>query len=138
MTRVFRSKIGSWLALFALAIQFAVSFAHMHYPALGACAGSARSSVAGGLACNGSSDWARLALPAGTLSDAPASPAKPTGLPVERCVVCALASTAAPAPAAPELSLPVAFAWARFEAAVERPLSAAPFGLFQARAPPQA
>jgi hypothetical protein len=138
MTRVFRSKIGSWLALFALAIQFVVSFAHGHYPALGACPSSARSTAASGLTCNGPLDWARSVLPSGSLSDAPISPAKPTGLPVERCVVCALATAAVPTPAAPELSLPVAFDWARFEAAVERPLSAVPFGLFQARAPPQA
>ena len=138
MTRVFRSKVGSWLALFALAIQFVVSFAHVHYPVVGACPSSANSAAASGLTCNGSPDWARSLPSSGILAGGATSPAKPTGLPVDRCVLCALASAAAPTPAAPELSLPVAAVWARFDAAVERPLSAVRFGLFQARAPPHA
>jgi hypothetical protein len=86
-------RLGSWAALFALAIQLALSFGHVH---LGG--GDPRS-------------WGPLvprwaAEPPPALPDAPAVPAshKPAGLADDLCIICSamqLAYTVAASPSVP-------------------------------------
>ena len=119
--RWFRSHIGlgSRLALFALAIQFALSFAHVHVADLGR-AQAAPVSLAGGSSGAPTSK-----------SDAPADPG---------CAICGLiqlAATATPS-AAPALPLIVAAGHVRLAAADQLLLAASPHLSFRARAPPAA
>jgi len=99
-------KQGSRLALFALAIQFALSFGHFH----GLAAQAAPASVSGATAA---------AEIDGTTLDAQATPQESPGSqdqdndqqPVDNCAICAviaLAGTAMVSPP-PVLSLPQAF-----------------------------
>jgi Protein of unknown function (DUF2946) len=119
-----RSRLGSYLALFALAFQLAVSFGHVHLdhiaPASAAALANAQPS-----------------------SDAGTRPSSPTGRedPADDfCPICTLIHLAgALMPAeTPPLPLPSAFAGLRLEAAVELHLTASHGRLFQARAPPLA
>ena len=112
-----RRRLTGWLALLALALQFAAAFGHVHrkdvakFPQTGLVA---------------------VAAP----SDAPAGPADPDHL---TCDICAtlhlLGASALPAP--PALALPVASTLVAASAAAlapAPPLTAA----FDARGPPQA
>jgi hypothetical protein len=118
--RWFRSNIrfGTRLALFALAIQIALSFAHVHL-----------------------SDLVRTPAAVAAQADASGTPApsdKQNGAIDPGCAICALiqlASTAAPS-AAPALPLPVALSHVRLDAGRDTAFTAAPHSHFQARAPP--
>ncbi len=123
--RWFRSRIrlGSRLALFAFAIQIAVSFGHVHVDGLAshsstlALAGLAPESAA---ALTGTRDQIQ-----GGLADF-------------ACPICALiqlVSTSAPS-AAPALPLPAIFGPFRLEAPAELALTGSPHFSFRARAPP--
>ncbi len=110
--------MGSRLALFALAVQLALSFAHVHVTDPGRTQAAAASVSGAGHAPT-------------PKSDGPADPG---------CAICGLiqlAATATPS-AAPALPLVVASGHARLAAADQLVLAAAPRLLFQARAPPAA
>jgi hypothetical protein len=116
------------LALLALAIQFALSFGHLHLH------GGQRSASALFVL-----QWALQ--PAAAVPYAPADPAhdKP-GLAGDFCAVCSVmqvASSAVP-PAAPVLPLPDAFVRISLDASIDLTLGASPHLLFQARGPPRA
>lgn len=119
--RWFRRHIGlgARLALFALTVQLALSFAHVH------------------VADPGRAQAASAFMPSGSgnaptpKSDGPVDPG---------CAICGLiqlAATATPS-AAPALPLLVASGHARLAAADQFLLVASPRLLFQARAPPAA
>src|SRR5882672_3674544 len=98
-----RSSSGSWLALFALAVQLAVSFAHVHLDRGAPVAGHSSSVLLRVHAPNG---IAAASLPAG--DEAPA-------LADDYCAVCALIHLAGSVVAAeaPALPLPATFARTR-------------------------
>ncbi len=118
--RWFRTHIGlgSRLALFALAVQLALSFAHVHV-----------------------TDPGRTQAAAASVSGAGHAPTPKSDGPVDPgCAICGLiqlAATATPS-AAPALPLPAASVDARLAVAGQRLLPAAPRLPFQARAPPVA
>ena len=121
MLRWFRSNMrwGVGCALFALALQFALTFAHVHVNGIGP-----RSATA-------------LAV---QVLDAPAEPANPhpKGIAGDFCAICAqihLAGSLLPA-ASPSLPLPVIFSPLRRAIGTDRNHAASPPPLFQARAPP--
>jgi len=119
-----RSRLGSYLALFAIAFQFAVSFAHVHLEHV-----------------------SPLAAAASALADAPTSseevtapsaPADHETLADDCCQICALihlAGTIMPAEM-PPVPLPSLFVRLRRETAVAFDLPASHRVVFQARAPP--
>ena len=121
------TRLGSWAALFALAIQLALSFGHVH--------------VGGG----DPRSWGPLVLrlaaePPPGLPDAPAVPAnhKPAGLAHDLCVICSamqLAYTAAPSPSVP---LPAAVSKILLDPSGDFAIAASPHRPFRARAPPYA
>jgi hypothetical protein len=118
----YRSRLGAYLALFALAFQLAVSFGHVHQiaPSL---------ALASILAIEQSpSDQA----------NAPSSPVGHDDLADHLCPICTLIHLAgAIVPAeTPPLPLPSIFDGLRLEAAVAFDLIASQRALFQARAPP--
>ena len=121
--RWFRSKIGfgSRLALFAMALQVALTFGHIHLGSISL--GTAKVAVA--------------ADQSGT--PAPNAPVNKSGGSADfDCPICALiqlASTATPA-VAPPLLVPVAFVVVAPALPGDAVLSASPHGLFQARGPP--
>jgi hypothetical protein len=119
-----RSRFGSYLALFALAFQLAVSFGHVHLEHI-----------------------APVSAGASALTGAPPSandftaPSKPTGrqdLADDCCPICTLIHLAgALVPAEmPSLPLPAVFGRLRLEAAAEFDLTASQGAPFRARAPP--
>jgi hypothetical protein len=113
--RWFRSHIrsGAWLALCALALQLALTFAHVHPLAIAKAA-------------------AQIAA-----QDDPSSP-EPAGPIVDHCAICTvshMAGTMVP-PVAPALVVPFATSDARLAISIDRPRAAAPPRTFQARAPP--
>jgi hypothetical protein len=118
-----RARLGSWVALFALALQLVVSFGHVHAEHLAA-------SSAGHASID-------IALPA---TDAPVVPAHPDGLADDYCAICALIhlSGALLPSAAPSLLEPFVFARTSLEPAVTPMLAAQPPASFRARAPPTA
>ena len=120
-----RSRLGAYLALFALAFQLAVSFGHVHLDHI-----------------------APLSAPASALAsaqpsadrDAPSKPAGREDLADDCCPICTLihlAGTLVPA-GTPPLPLPSMFGDVRLAAAVEFDLAASQSALFRARAPPLA
>jgi hypothetical protein len=119
-------RFGAWCALFALAVQFALSFGHVHFPGR----------VGGTPAL-----LALLVAPSPAIApDAAAKPAKPAKSQIahDQCAICAsiqLAGSLLPA-AAPILSLPAnpGRPWLGFD--IARVLAASPHHSFQARAPP--
>jgi len=117
------SRLGSYLALLALAFQLAVSFAHVHLDHIAPAAAG----------------WTALAG-APPFSDKVKAP-RPTGrehLADAFCPICALihlADTLVPA-APPSLPRPSILGSLRLEALVEFDWTAAQGALFQARAPP--
>jgi hypothetical protein len=120
-------RFGAWCALFALALQLALSFGHVHVDADGLK--SPRTGVI-----------AYLAAPATALPDDPALPSQhsPNGLAGDFCDLCALihlAGTLVPAEA-PVLPLPAVFSPLPLPIGADREFAASrPFS-FQARAPP--
>src|SRR5262249_17812172 len=121
-----RSRLGAYLALFAIAFQLAVSFAHVHLDQVSPRAAAARALASAG----GGSEGA----------NAPSAPADHETLADEGCQICALihlAGTIMPAEM-PPLPLPRIFSRLRHETAVAFNLTAPHRALFQARAPPLA
>jgi len=115
-------RLGSCGALFALAIQFALSFGHVHR------AEFARAS-----------DFSLLSAFSTGLAAAPGS-ATPVGIASDYCVICAvmaLANSVRPA-AAPTLPMPAVATRVRFAANTRIIPVASPHFLFRARAPPSA
>jgi hypothetical protein len=119
-------KLGAWCTLFALALQFAVSFGHVHGPA------GALALVDLGPSADSSS--------AADSADAPAPLQKAPGLAFDFCAICAATGVTGNALLAAVPSLPVpadrhpSAVWP--EPAASAPAS--PPRLFQARAPPRA
>ena len=118
----YRSRLGAYLALFALAFQLAVSFGHVHHIA-------PTSALASTLASE---------QPPGDEANAPSGPAGRDDLAGHLCPICTLIHLAgAIVPAeTPPLPLPSIFGGLRLEAAVAFDLIASQRALFQARAPP--
>jgi hypothetical protein len=114
-------RLGAACALFALAIQLALSFSHVH---LGPIAGSQPASLV------------QLALDTpdsgGGLKHKPNRPADNT---CDICILIQLAGSSTPA-AAPQLAQPVAFGPAWHAIRTDRSLTASRLALFQARGPP--
>jgi hypothetical protein len=118
-----RSRFGSYLALFALAFQLAVSFGHVHLDKIDPLfAGSA----------------AFASTQPGDEVSAPSSPTGREDVADDCCPICTLIHLAgALVPAAmPALPLPSMFGHLRLAAAVEFDLAASQTALFRARAPP--
>jgi Protein of unknown function (DUF2946) len=118
----YRSRLGAYLALFALAFQLAVSFGHVHQIAPSLALASILSIE------QSPSDQA----------NAPSSPVGHDDLADHLCPICTLIHLAgAIVPAeTPPLPLPSIFDGLRLEAAVAFDLIASQRALFQARAPP--
>ena len=119
-----RKRSGSYLGLFALAFQLAVSFGHVHLEHIAPPSASA-------------SVLASAPPAAGDLT----APSNPTGrghLADDRCSICTLIHLAgALVPAEmPSLPLPTVFGRVRLELAAEFDLTASHAALFRARAPP--
>jgi hypothetical protein len=118
-------RFAAWCALFALALQFALTFGHVHVPGLKK-----------GLLLS------QLIVPSSAaVADAPAKPAKPAKpIAHDQCAVCAsiqLASSVIPA-AAPSFLLHASPPRSRLGFDIARVLAAAPHNFFQARGPPYA
>jgi hypothetical protein len=119
-----RSRLGAYLALFALAFQFAVSFGHVHLDHIAPTSALANTLVSEQPPIND--------------ANAPSSPAGHDDLGDRLCPICTLihlASAIVPAET-PSLPLPSIFGGLRLEAAVAFDLMASQRALFQARAPP--
>jgi hypothetical protein len=119
-----RSRLGAYLALFAIAFQLAVSFAHVHLDHVRPAAVSALANAA----------------PPSEEANAPSAPADHENLADDCCPICTLihlAGTIVPAET-PPLPPPSMFFRPRHETAVAFDLTAQPRVLFQARAPPLA
>ena len=117
--RAFRTTVGLWCALLALAAQLAVSFGHVHgHRAIAASLGP-------------------LSAQSPAIADSQGTPAVPPGLVVDSCAVCTLASLGGKPPSAPALALPEV-ARATFQVSIDSPSRAEPHRLFQSRAPPRA
>jgi hypothetical protein len=116
--------MGSYLALFALAFQLAVSFGHVHLDHIAPVSASAAMIASAQLSADDAS--------------APATPTGHEGLTDDCCPICTLIHLAgALMPAqTPPLPLPSIFGRSRLEAAIEFNLAASHRVLFQARAPP--
>jgi hypothetical protein len=121
-----RSRLGSYLALFALTFQLAVSFGHVHLDHI--------APVPAGATVLAS------AQPSSDKVNAPSSPASHEDLADDYCAICTLIHLAgALVPAeTPPVPLPSILGRLRLEAAVEFDLTASHSALFQARAPPLA
>ena len=119
-----RSRLGAYLALFALAFQLAVSFGHVHLERI-----APPSAGAGALAG---------AQPAAADLNAPANPAGREDPADDHCPICTLIHLAgALVPAEmPTLPLPCVFSRLQLELAAEFDLTASHAALFRARAPP--
>jgi len=119
-----RSRLGAYLALFALAFQLAVSFGHVHLEQF-----TPASAGASALAD---------AQPSGHDRNAPSNPAGREHPADDHCPICTLIHLAgALVPAeAPSLPLPTVFGRLRLEPAAEFDLTASHAALFRARAPP--
>jgi Protein of unknown function (DUF2946) len=119
-----RSRVGSYLALFAVAFQLAVSFGHVHLdeiapPSAGAAAFA-------------------NAQPSSDEVNAPSSPTGREDVADDCCPICTLihlAGAMVPAETTP-LPLPNMFGHLRLAAVVAFGLAASQTALFQARAPP--
>jgi hypothetical protein len=125
-------RLGSRLALFALAAQIVLSFGHVHF--YGVTPASAKSATwAPSSAPSATADGSVAALP-GTLAPL----GKPNGSADADCSICVLiqlAATSAPS-APPALWLPPNLGAIRLQLPAELALAAAPQFLFRARAPP--
>ena len=124
--RWFRSnlRMGSGLALFALAFQVMLSLGHVHLNKLASA--STKSAIAIGSGAVLLSERAPSHNSDGSL-DADCA----------ICVLIQLVATSAPS-AAPALPLPASFGSIRLQASAELVSASSPHSLFQARAPPSA
>ena len=116
-----RARLGAWLALFALTLQLALTFGHIHLDRAGPL----------------TIDSTIAAAPS---SNDPAAPAAPDNAADDYCALCALvhlAGSLTPAEA-PALPVPIAFVRPTPPSAVSIGLTASKFTLLQARAPPTA
>jgi len=121
-----KMRFGAWCALFALAIQFTLSFGHAHGLA----------SPLGDLPRAAVSDSGHsTAMP-----DVPAVPAQPAGVAFDYCAICAVANLTASAmpAAAPGLALPFAVLPIRFWPDAGAAVAVSRHRLFRSRAPPLA
>ena len=119
-----RSRLGAYLALFALAFQLAVSFGHVHLERVAPLSVSA-TALAG-------------TQPSAADLNAPFNPAGREHPADDHCPICTLihlAGALVPAEMAP-LPLPTAVGRLRLELAAEFDLTASHAALFHARAPP--
>jgi hypothetical protein len=118
------------LALFALTVQFVLSFGHVHFDGT-----SLRSNLA--------PRALQFAIqPAAAQVDSPTIPMqhKPDGLSDEFCAICSViqqASSVVPV-VAPSLPVPTMVGRNSLDASVEIALTASPHPSFRARAPPHA
>ena len=119
-----RKRSGSYLALFALAFQLAVSFGHVHLERI-----APPSAGANALA---------HAQPSADDRNAPSNPAGREHPADDHCPICTLIHLAgALVPAeTPPLPLPTVVGRLRLELAAEFDLTASHAALFRARAPP--
>jgi hypothetical protein len=119
-----RSRLGSYLALFALAFQLAVSFGHVHLDHIAPVSAGATALAD--------------ALPSADGLNAPSSPAGREDLADDCCPICTLIHLAgALVPSeTPSLALPHVFGRLWLAAATEFDLTALHGALFRARAPP--
>ena len=119
-----RKRAGSYLALFALAFQLAVSFGHVHLEHV-APASAVASALAG-------------AQPSADDRNAASKPAGREDLADDCCPICTLIHLAgALVPAEmPLLALPTVVGRLRLEVAAEFDLTPSHAALFRARAPP--
>jgi hypothetical protein len=126
--RWFRSnvRLGAWCALLTLALQFSLTFTHVHAPAIG------RTSPIAALAAGLTSD--AVAADAAALPDSqPAKPLKQRHSTTDDfCAICSLIQLAA----SPSLPIPLVATPIRIAIGRERTFAASPPPLFQARAPP--
>jgi hypothetical protein len=122
-----RVRLGSWLALFALAIQLALLFGHLHLSAT-----HPRSFV--------SARASRCAVGPGIATVRVSSPAQqnPERLTVPACDICAVAQLAGSVvpPAAPSLPLPTTRVRVSLNIGIEVAAGVSPQLSFEARAPP--
>ena len=121
-----RSRLGAYLALFALAFQLVVSFGHVHLDHVAPLAANATVLAS--------------AQPSGDEGNTPSSPTGHENHADDLCPICTLihlAGTLVPAEMQP-LPLPSVFGGLRLEAAVAFDVTAQQSALFQARAPPLA
>jgi hypothetical protein len=125
--RWFRSRVrfGAYSALLALAIQFVLSFAHVHVPGAPSKSAGAFIALLGG---------------SGVVDATPSAPANshPKGYLGDTCSICTLIQMAGSAPHASVAQLPLALVVGRATQflTVAVPLDAAPHILAQIRAPP--
>jgi DUF2946 family protein len=119
-----RSRLGAYLALFALAFQLAVSFGHVHLKRIAPLAAPASALAA--------------ASPSADDLTAPSNPAGREHPADDHCPICTLIHLAgALVPAeTPSLPLPTIFSGLRLELAAEFDLTPSHAALFRARAPP--
>jgi hypothetical protein len=119
-----RSRLGSYLALLALAFQLAVSFGHVHLDYITPISA-------------GATAFASTQASADDLN-APSSPPGHEDVADDCCPICTLIHLAgALVPAeTPPLALPNMFGHSRLAGAIAFGLAASQTALFQARAPP--
>ena len=117
--RWFRSniRVGSRLALFALAVQLVLTFGHVHIRGLA------------------SPQAALLTASSKSSASLPNSPGPTADFDCPICALIQLASTSAPS-VAPVLPVPAIFVGFRPEMPDELEWANSPYFLFQARAPP--
>jgi hypothetical protein len=115
---------GSYLALFALAFQLAISFGHVHLDHIAPASADATALAS--------------AQRSGDDLNAPSSPAGREDVADDCCPICTLIHLAgALVPAeTPSVALPNVFGQPRLELDAEFDLTASQAALFQARAPP--
>jgi Protein of unknown function (DUF2946) len=118
-----RSRLGAYLALFALAFQLAVSFGHVHLDHIAPLSADATALA--------------NAQPSSDEANAASKPTNHEDLADDCCPICTLIHLAGTlVPATPPLPLPSMFGDVRLAAAVEFDLAALQSALFRARAPP--
>jgi DUF2946 family protein len=118
-----RSRLGAYLALFALAFQLAVSFGHVHLDHIAPLSADATALA--------------NAQPSSDEANAASKPTNHEDLADDCCPICTLIHLAGTlVPATPPLPLPSMFGGVRLAAAVEFDLAASQSALFRARAPP--
>jgi hypothetical protein len=128
--RWFRTKnrFGMCWALFALALQFALSFGHAHHNQIAEPFAASR-------------QFAVLdQAPSTIVSGSPIVPITPVGLALDYCEICAAASLAGKGVPAtpPQMCVPVCVRQIRFWLQVDAAFAVSPHRPFQARAPPHA
>jgi hypothetical protein len=113
-----RIRLGAWCALLALAIQFTVSFGHVH-----------RDAFAG---------FGRPTHGAVAMASAPTAPSSPAGTSVDYCAICVvmnMAGSVVPT-AAPALPTPALAGQVRYQRIADAIPARSRRDFFQARAPP--